>query len=219
MWDRLSADRVDYFIANSINTQKRIKKYYRRESEVIYPPIDTKFFTPGQKKKDDGFYLVVSALEPYKNINLAIEAFKESNKPLVVVGSGSHKISISSCDSINYIGQVTDEDLRNYYRNCKALIFPTEEDFGMVPLEAQACGRPVIAYGKGGALESVVDGKTGIFFSEQTPESLIGAVNKFEEMKFDPKVIRENAERFSQKVFEDKFSKFVSAKYKEYTSK
>ena len=135
------------------------------------------------------------------------------------MGSGIYKISISQGDSINYIGQVTDEDLRDYYRNCKALIFPTEEDFGMVPLEAQACGKPVIAYGKGGALESVEDGKTGIFFSDQTPESLIEAVNRFEQMKFDPKVIRENAERFSHKVFEDKFSKFVAAKYKEYTSK
>lgn len=216
MWDRLSADRVDYFIANSLNTRKRIKKYYRRESEVIYPPIDTEYFTPGSIKKDDGFYLLVSAMEPYKNIDLAIDAFRLLKKPLVVVGSGSHTISISQNDSINYIGQVTDEDLRDYYRNCKALIFPTEEDFGMVPLEAQACGKPVIAYGKGGALESVVDGKTGIFFSEQTPESLIEAVNKFEKMTFDPKVIRKNAERFSHKVFEDKFRKFVAAKYKEY---
>jgi len=217
MWDQLSANRVDYFIANSINTQKRIKKYYKRDSEVIYPPVDTKFFTPGPRKNNEDFFLVVSAMESYKNINLVIEAFRTLNKPLVVVGSGSQKVSISPGTGINYLGQISDEVLREYYRKCKALIFPTEEDFGLVPLEAQACGKPVIAYGKGGALESVIENKTGIFFKEQTPQNLIEAINKFEGMKFDPDEIRENAERFKQEVFEDKFTKFVIKKYREYT--
>jgi glycosyltransferase involved in cell wall biosynthesis len=156
-------------------------------------------------------------MEPYKNIDLVIEAFRFLNKSLVVVGSGSHKIHISPGADIQYPGQVTDEALREYYRKCKALIFPTEEDFGIVPLEVQACGKPVIAYGKGGALESVVENKTGIFFQESTSKCLIEAVKKFEDMKFDPEEIRENAKRFSQKIFEDKFSKFVIKKYKEYT--
>ncbi|HTL48585.1 MAG TPA: glycosyltransferase, partial [Verrucomicrobiae bacterium] len=177
-WDVNVNKGVDYFISNSHNVAERIRRYYGRESEVIHPPVDTRFFHPVASGED--FYLVVSAFVPYKKVDVVIQAFNELDRPLKIVGAGpleqAYK-SLASAPQIEFLGSVSDEKLRELHSRARALIFPTEEDFGIVPLEAQACGTPVIALKKGGALESV---KTGLFFEEQTAECLREAVRRFE---------------------------------------
>jgi len=214
IWDRLSADRVDYFIANSNNVARRINKTYRRDSKVIYPPVDTEFYTPADKVGN--YYLIVSRLVSYKRVDLAIKAFNDLGVPLMVIGKGPElkRCKAMSKDNIVFLGSLTDEEILSYYRGCKAFIFPGEEDFGITPVEAQACGRPVIAYGKGGALETVIDGQTGIFFYEQTPEALRQAVLRMEESynEFDKVVIRNNALRFSIDRFKKEFMDFAREK-------
>ena len=214
MWDVMSSNRVDYFIANSQNVANRIWKHYKREAVVIHPPIDTEYFTPGNE--DGDFYLCISRLVKYKRIDLAVKACNELKLPLVVIGQGAEyeylrKIAGST---VRILGRQPDEVIREYYRKCKAFIFPGEEDFGMTPLEAQACGRPVIAYGKGGALETVVEGETGIFFKEQTEESLMNALQRFEKLEFRKDVCRENAERFSVPIFIEKICKEIQRRCK-----
>jgi len=227
-WDIESSKRVNYFIANSENVRKRIQNHYHRDAEVIYPPVDTDFFT--QAKACDykeeitlnsqlstmNYYLVVSAFAPYKKVNLAIEAFNILGYPLKIIGSGQEekKLKKLAKNNIEFLGWLANDELRKYYQNCKALIFPTEEDFGIVPVEAQACGKPVIAFGKGGALETVIEEETGIFFSEQTAESLIKAIKQFETLKFDRNKIRENVLRFDHKIFKKKIQSFIAEKCK-----
>ncbi len=212
LWDAISANRVDWFIANSGNVSQRIKKHYRRESEVIYPFADTEFYTPGENSGD--YYFIVSRLVEYKRIDIAVQAFTELGLPLVVVGEGRELANLKKIagKNITFAGWCTDEQIRDYYRGCKAFVFPGEEDFGITPVEAQSCGRPVIAFGKGGALETVVDGKTGVFFPEQTVASLKDAVNRFEKMTFDSSVIRKNAENFSRQRFLSHMQQFVKEK-------
>ncbi len=216
-WDKRFGS-VDYFVANSKEVKKRILEFYGRDSTVICPPVDTKFFTPGKKTAGD-FYLVVSRLVPFKRIDLAIEAFKELGKPLVVVGEGRASAELQraagACGNIRFVGGVDNSQLREYYRNCKALVFPQAEDFGITAVEAQACGRPVIAFAGGGALETVVEGKTGHFFKEQTADALAGAVREFESMAFKQTDLRENAEQFSAKRFRKEIKSFVESKIKE----
>lgn len=227
-WDKESTSRVDYFIADSENVRERIQKRYHRDAEVIYPPVDTDFFT--QAKACDykeeitlnsqlstmNYYLIVSAFAPYKKVNLAIEAFNILGYPLKIIGSGQEekKLKKLAKNNIEFLGWLANDELKKYYQNCKALIFPTEEDFGIVPVEAQACGKPVIAFGKGGALETIIEEETGIFFSEQTAESLIKAIKQFETLKFDQNKIRENVLRFDHKIFKKKIQSFIAEKCK-----
>jgi glycosyltransferase involved in cell wall biosynthesis len=209
IWDYCSAQRVDYFIANSENVAGRIKKHYGREATVINPPIDTDYFTTGDE--EGGFYLCVSRLVKYKRIDLAVKACNELRVPLVVIGQGAEYEYLKSIagPTVTIMERQSDEVVREYYRKCKAFIFPGEEDFGMTSLEAQSCGRPVVAYGKGGALETVLDGKTGLFFKEQTVESLCEALQKFEKMSFSKDECRNQALRFSADVFRRKMLDFI----------
>jgi len=212
LWDRLAADRVDYFIANSNFIAKRIKKVYRRDSAVIFPPVDVDYFTPSNEEPED-YYLIVSRLVPYKRIDLAIEAFNKIGKKLVIIGDGPEYVRLKNManKNIEFLGHKKDNEIREYYRKCKAFIFPGLEDFGITPVEAQACGRPVIAYGKGGVLDTVIDGKTGIYFHNQTVEDLIKSIYVFEDKIaiFDKNIIRTNAEKFSPGIFREKMSKFI----------
>lgn len=210
MWDRLAADRVDYFIANSNYIKKRIEKYYRRNSEVIFPPVNTHLYR--LEKKED-FYLIVSRFVPYKRVDLAVEAFSKLGLPLIVIGTGSEekKIKALAKDNIKFLGRLSDEEIVSYYARAKAFIFPGEEDFGLTPIEAQASGTPVIAYGRGGVLDTVKDGKSGVLFREQTVESLLQAVQYFEKngVSWNAKQIKENSEQFSVQNFKDKLKSYI----------
>ena len=218
MHDVTAANRVDYFIANAHNVARRIKKHYRRDAEVIHSPVLADKFSISEKIDD--YYLVVSRLVPYKRVDLAVEAFNKLGKKLLVAGSGPELNSLkkSAGPNIEFLGFVPDEQIPEYYSKCRAFVFPGDEDFGITPLEAQASGRPVIAYGSGGALETVVGGKTGVFFEEQKIDSLIEAVNKFERIEFDPVKIRSHAEQFDVSVFKRKIAEFVESKYSEWKS-
>lgn len=215
IWDRLAADRVDYFIANSNFVAKRILKYYKRNSKVIFPPVNTKFFTPVSDFEIEDYYLVFSRLVPYKRIDLAVRAFNKIGLKLKIAGSGSELNNLKkiSKSNIEFLGFVSDDEAKDLLRKCKALIFPGLEDFGIIPLEAQACGRPVIAYGQGGVLDTIVENKTGIFFKEQNVDELIKAINLFEKSvdKFDSKVIRTHAQYFGIERFQDEIKEFIES--------
>jgi len=202
-WDRGSASRVDHFVAISQHIRQRIQRCYARESEVIYPPVNTKFYEPDHRAKTEDFYLVVSALTPYKRVDLAVLAAKKLKKKLVVIGEGPERkrLEVLAGGCAEFLGWQPDEVLRDHYRRAKALLFPGEEDFGIVPVEAQACGCFVIAYGKGGALETVLRDETGVFFSELKPDSLAEAINRFEGRAWNPDAPRKNAARFSNDRF------------------
>ena len=219
MWDISSTNRVDYFIANSKYVAKRIKKIYRRDSTVIYPPVNVKEFEVCTQKEN--FYLTVSRLVPYKRIDLLVDAFSMlPKKKLIVIGEGPElkKLKRKAPKNVEFLGYQQLDTIKNYMKKAKAFLFAAEEDFGIAPVEAQACGTPVIAYGKGGTAETVVDKKTGILFPKQNVESIISAIKLFEKMedKFDPFIIRENAERFSKDKFVEKFKSFVNKKLEEF---
>lgn len=218
-WDAISANRVDYFIANSQNVAKRIWKHYRREADVIHPPVKGSYFDIADS--DEDYYLIVSRLVGYKRVDLAVQAFNELGLPLVIIGNGPQYEYIKSIakSNITLLGRQPDAVIKEYYSKCRAFIFPGEEDFGITPLEAQASGRPVIAYGRGGALETVIGGDTGLFFPEQTVESLKDAVTKFEGMEFDKYKIRQHALKFDESVFRAKIKQYVEEKYDEYHRK
>lgn len=211
IWDRLSADRVDYFVANSEFVAKRINKFYRRESDVIYPPVKLEEFTPTQEKTD--VYLFLGQLTPYKRADLVVDAFVENGKKLVVIGDGEQYADLKTkeCENIKVLGRMPWEECKRYLHESKALIFPGVEDFGMVPIESMACGTPVLAYAKGGALETVLDGNTGFLFHEQSIQSLNSCISKFEksEANLDKSEIRLHAEKFSKQIFMTKFESFV----------
>ncbi|MDK0736123.1 glycosyltransferase [Clostridium perfringens] len=216
IWDNVSADRVDYFIANSENVAKRIWKHYRRESVVIHPPVRCNLFNISDI--DEDYFLIVSRLQEYKRIDLAIEAFNRLGFPLVIIGDGPdrEKLEKMANSNIKFLGRESDEVIKEYYSKCRAFIFPGEEDFGITPLEAQASGRPVIAYGKGGALETVLNNETGVFFKEQTVESLIMAIENFAEINFNKIKIREHAMKFDEEIFKNKIEKFICEKIEEF---
>lgn len=204
IWDTITSSRPDKYLAISEIVKKRINKYYRRNSEVIYPPVDTEVFLPAKTKITGNYYLIVSRLVPYKRIDYAISAFNILKLPLKIIGNGIDlkRLKNIASNNIDFIdGNLTDEKLCWYYQNCRSLIFPGEEDFGLTPLEAQACGRPVIAYNEGGALESVISFKTGIFYNNKNEKSLIGAVNEFKRRRFKESDCRKNSLRFSKKIF------------------
>ncbi|HEY4643818.1 MAG TPA: glycosyltransferase [Bacteroidota bacterium] len=215
-WDVASSSRVDHFVAISKHVQSRIRRYYRRESSVIYPPVDVSAFSLSEK--DGGYYLIVSALVPYKRIDLAIEAFNRTSERLVIVGGGPDEWRLKSRagKNIEFVGNVSAPELPPYYENCRAFIFPGEEDFGITAVEAQACGKPVIAYARGGALETVMAtgaNRTGVFFDDPTVESLNQALREFQSMKFRPTMIRRNAERFARPIFIRRIERLLQEKW------
>jgi len=214
LWDKEAALRVDKFICNSHFVAERIKKYYKQNAEVIHPPVDTEFLKPISKPSEE-YYLMVGRLLPYKRFDIAIEAFNRLELPLKIIGIGPDRKKLKKMANwnIEFLGETQGEKLKEYYQHCKALIFPQEEDFGIVALEAMACGRPVIAYRGGGALESVLEGKTGVFFDEQTSDSLAEVVKNFNPSQFDSKVIRSHALKFDKEVFKKKIKEFIKNNY------
>ncbi len=210
-WDVKSSSRVNYFIANSKNVQERILRIYNRESDVIYPPVDTSRFKISQNEGE--YFLIVSALVPYKRIDIAVAAFNEIGERLVVVGVGSEleKLKKIAKPNIEFLGWASDDQIAEYYAGCRALIFPGEEDFGIVPLEAMASGKPVIAFAKGGTLETVVENRTGMFFSDQSKESLVNTVKGFDLKKFDPNEIQLHALEFDRTIFKEKLKAYIES--------
>ena len=218
-WDVTSSHRVDWFLANSRNIAMKIAQLYGRESTVIYPPVDCDRFRMSPALK--GYYLIVSALVPYKRVDIAIDAFNRLRLPLKIAGDGPLRAGLErrARPNIEFLGWVDDEALVGLYGSCQSLIFPGEEDFGIVPLEAQASGRPVIAFGRGGARETVIGfddsspsaKSTGIFFGEQNAESLIAAIKMYEQEKdrFDPVFIRQHAAQFARSRFEQEIADFI----------
>jgi len=204
------AARVTHFVAISQTVRRRIKECYSRESAVVYPPVDTDFFCPDQVPREK-FYLVVSAFAPYKRIDLAVEACTRLKRELVVIGTGQDekRLRLIGGPTVRFLGWQSNNTIRDHMRRCSALLFPGEEDFGIVPVEAQGCGTPVIAFGRGGAAETIIAGPnaTGVLFEEQTVESLVEAVRGFEREldRFAPMVVRQNALRFRKERFEMEF--------------
>ncbi len=220
MWDVRTSNGVDGFVANSKFIARRIEKVYRRRATVIYPPVDIDSFVPGERKDD--FYLAASRMVPYKRMDLIVEAFSAMpDKRLVVIGDGPEfkKISNKAASNVELLGYQPFDVLKEHMQRAKALVFAAEEDFGILPVEAQACGTPVIAYGKGGVRETVkgleADEPTGVFFSEQTAKALCEAVKEFEEegCRIKPEVCRANAERFSEERFRTEFLAFVNERW------
>lgn len=201
-WDRNASNRVDRFVAISRHVQKRIMDFYGREADVVYPPVDTESWTPGGKRTGK-FDLIVSALVPYKRIDIAVRAYNELGYPLRIVGVGTEldRLRTASASNIEFLGWQPDSMLLELYRTCRLLVFPGEEDFGIVPLEAQACGAPVVAFAMGGLLETIKEGSTGIFFKEQTPASLSDAVRRCASTSLNSQTIRTNAESFGTSNF------------------
>lgn len=226
-WDVISANRVDYFIANSKHTARRIWRCYRRQAKVIYPPVDIDKFTFSEKKSD--FYVTVSRLVSYKKVSLIVEAFNELGEPLVVIGDGAEleQIRQQAADNVKVLGSVSDDVLKQYMSEAKAFIYAACEDFGIAIVEAQACGTPVIAYQGGGALETVKDIRefpdtgTGLFFKPQTVKGLIEAVKSFNilQKQFSPENNRLHANKFSSKIFQQSYEKFLEDCYSEFSCK
>jgi glycosyltransferase involved in cell wall biosynthesis len=204
IWDVASAERVDSFIANSENVANRIKSYYNKPAKVIYPPVNTEFYHPvPDRLLKEPYYLVVSALVPYKRVDLAVETFNQTGNRLLIIGVGPEKRKLQKManDNVSFMGWEINEKLRSWYSHCEALIFPGEEDFGIVPVEVQACGRPVIAYAKGGAIETVVDRKTGVLFKSQKMEDLLEALQIHSKINYNAAEIIDNAKNFSEERF------------------
>ncbi|MBI3598145.1 MAG: glycosyltransferase [Nitrospirae bacterium] len=210
-WDLHSNRDIYAFIANSSYVAARIERYYHRKADVIYPPVDCERFSVSLQ--DDGFYLMVTALVPYKRVDLAIIAFNQLKLPLRIIGFGpdAGRLKALAGPTIAFLGEQSDADVSRAYGQCRALIFPGEEDFGIVPLEAMASGKPVIAYGRGGVTETVTD-STGLFFDAQTPQAIINAVLYFEKHKdkFDPIRIREHVLSFDRAAFKKKISEYIT---------
>ncbi len=214
VWDKMAADRPDYLIANSKYTQERIRKYYGKESEVIYPPAFAKASVGKPAIAKERYFLIVSRLSPYKKVDIAIQAFNKLGLPLVIIGEGRERENLekNAKDNIRITGFVNDEELSEYYSNARALIFPADDDFGMTMVEAMSWGVPVIAFRKGGAKEIVEEGKTGEFFDSQTPEVLADGVRRLiaKENEYDKNAIIQRASEFSKEKFKQKLSEFIN---------
>lgn len=213
IWDVTSSQRIDKIISNSNYIKRRIKKYWNLDATTIYPPVDLDRLEPNWENPEE-FYVVFSRFVTYKRIDLAINACKKMNRKLVVIGDGEDREYLKSLggDRTVFTGRLSDEEVKNYLQRARAMIFSAEEDFGIVPLESQACGRPVIAFGKGGALETIIDGETGVFFEKQEVESLVRALEKFETLKFDAKIIYKHAMKFSKERFKKEIREIVEKK-------
>jgi len=211
-WDLRAAQRVDHFVAISHEVQARIRRTYERDSVVIHPPVDTARFQP--LPSHDDYYLIVSRLVPYKRIDLAVRAFNQLGLPLVVAGNGRDRAALEALagPTVTFLGRVPDEDLPDLFARCRAYVLPGVEDFCIAPVQAQAAGRPAVAYGAGGALDTVVEGKTGTFFRDPTPEALVAAVRTFDPDTVDPRACCANAERFAVGVFKEKLNRFIQDK-------
>ena len=218
LWDFVSAQRIDTIVANSKYIARRIKKFWNRDSVVINPPVNVSRFSddPEITERED-FYVFFSRLVPYKRADLAIQACKELGRELVVIGGGSEydnlKKMAQGCDNIKFTGRASDSDVKHYLQRCKAMIFCAEEDFGITPLEAQVCGAPVIAFGRGGARETVLENKTGVFFEKQEVNSVVSAIKDFEEKDsqglFQKSTIIKHAKSFTEEKFKKEFAKVV----------
>ncbi len=208
IWDVVSSARVDHFIANSTFTASRIERYYNRDASIVHPPVDTARFKPSQRRGD--FFLFAGQLVPYKKADLAVEAFRDIDAPLYVVGDGSDRKRLEKMapSNVKFLGRVSNAELETLYGECRALIFPGQEDFGIVPLEAMASGRPVIALNRGGALDTVIPNETGVFFDQPTAASLAAAVKRFYlvEDTFDSERLQAHAQSFSQERFREDFT-------------
>ncbi len=213
LWDKSTAPGVDDFIAISKFVAGRIKRYYNRDSVVIYPPVETSRFVP--KGASGDYYLALSRLVPLKRTDIIVEAFNELGLPLKVVGTGrdEEKLRQIAKSNIEFLGFRSDEELSSLVSGCKALVFASKEDFGIVPAEAQSAGRPVIVFGGGGASETVIPGRTGVIFEDQTKDSLAGAVRSFLKMNFDPEECRASAKRFDRELFKNTIKEFLLSKY------
>ncbi len=208
-----AAQRVTYFVANSRNVASRIARYYNRESKVIYPPVDTRYFVPAPNfKRTEDYCLLVSPLVPYKRVDLVVEAFNRTGRPLVVIGDGNERPALErrARSNIQILGPQSRAAIRSYLQNCKAFVFGGEEDFGIVLAEALACGSPILAYGRGGAPEIVEDGRTGILFEEQSVDSLLEGMSRLERKRFDPQENRQSVLRFNQERFIEEFNGFIN---------
>ncbi len=209
LWDYAAAQRVDAFIANSRNTARRIAKFYRRDSIVMHPPIEVGSYTPAATTEP--YFLILARLVPYKRIDLAVEAFNRLRWPLLIVGDGpdAARLRRLAGPTVRFTGRVGDADVRHHLRHCRALIWPGNEDLGLAPLETLASGRPVVAYRAGGAVETLVDGVTGRFFDEQTPEALVETLRAFDPDAYDPAVLHAHVSEFDLFVFQQRLRQFV----------
>ncbi|MBT4021722.1 glycosyltransferase [Candidatus Peribacteria bacterium] len=210
-WDRTTAKRVDQFIANSSTTQKRIERAYGRDSIVLPPPVNDKFFEINHTEPKENYFLALGRLVPYKRVDLLIEAANRKGFRLKIAGSGPEEAHLKKIagPTVEFLGYIPEEGLSDLYSKARAFLFPVEEDAGIVPLESQACGTPVIAYGKGGVLDTVINRETGIFFTDHTSESLINAMDEFENSNFDSNLIKEHAKKFSGERFRKKLKNIV----------
>jgi glycosyltransferase involved in cell wall biosynthesis len=224
LWDQVASHRVDHFIANSKTTQARIKKYYRRDSDVVYPPVDVsrvELSDASESSTLGDYFLIVSRLAPYKKIEIAIEAMNKLNLPLVIVGEGSEKyvkyLKRIAGPKTKFIGWKSDEDLKKYYKRARTFLFPGEDDFGITPVEAMAQGTPVLALRKGGATETIIEGETGEFFDDPTIESLADGVRRLmaNEKNYDPEKIKDRAKIFSKEIFVENIMKVIEEKMEE----
>lgn len=218
-WDQIAAQRVDEYLAISKEVKRRIKQYYGRPSSVLYPPVDTVFFKPAQKEKKGKYFLIVSRLVPYKRVNLAIDAFNQLGWPLKIIGDGiaRHSLEKLAKKNIEFLGQqLTEQGLLNYYQNCRALVFCGQEDLGLVSLEAQACGKPVIAYQGGGLPETIIEGQTGEFFSPQTSQALTKTLLKFTETSYNTDICHQQAKKSDDKIFKKKFKEIVEERWQQH---
>lgn len=215
-WDRLAADRVDYFIANSRAIQGRIKKYYQRDSTVIYPPVDVASFSVGHGA--GGYYLIGGRQVAYKRFDIAIRAFNRLGIPLKIFGVGPelNRLKAIAKPNVEFIGRVAGDELKRLYRECTAFLHPQEEDFGITAIEAMASGRPVIAFAAGGALETIVPGRTGVFFEDQNWECLTDTIIRLKPEKFDPAEIRRHALQFDSTQFKINIKRFVEERWQEH---
>ena len=218
-WDVISASRPDYYIANSMNVARRIRKFYRREvAAVIHPPVETSRYAPAPADEVGNHFLVVSRLVGYKRMDLAVDACNRLQVPLRVVGVGPDLAGLKrrAGPTIEFLGRLPDHEVAAQYARCRALIFPGDEDFGMTPVECAASGRPVVAFAAGGALETVVDGQTGVLFHAQNPDSLAGALQEVSAIAFAPEALREHARTFDIAVFKDRMGRFLEDALEEY---
>ena len=215
MWDKSASERVDYFVANSEHTAKRIEKFYGRKSEVIYPPCVAKSPPPPLRKgeQQNDYFLIVSRLSPYKKIDIAVEAFNKLELPLVIIGEGEDKKRLEKIanKNIKFLGFQPEEKLTQYYENCYAFVFPGEDDFGITPIEAMSFGKPVLAYRKGGVLETVIENKTGEFFDDPIPEILADGVRRLKNNynEYDVEKIKKHTKKFSEAIFKKRVKEFV----------
>lgn len=218
MWDKSASERVDYFIANSQNTANKIKKFYGKESVVIYPPASINKFKIQNSQPKAGllpsdYFLIVSRLSPYKKIDIAVEAFNKLGLPLVIIGDGQERYKLEKMaeKNIKFLGFQSEEELNRYYRDCYALIFPGEDDFGITPIEAMSFGKPVLAFRKGGTTETIIEGVTGEFFDDPIPEILADGIRRMKNNynNYNPEKIIENAEKFSERKYKENIKNIV----------